>query len=201
MAIIQRDRKGVLDGEALTQSGEQRRYGQSVFGGPIAHALGLSEGGHHPRGTSIARLVVATAPTAVVRRVVAVIVHAINRVIDGRARPHVGVEGGEICAPSVADADASSSVMFVAIRAGVRAAVNHRVPNAVFGGVRHAVTFAKFSHALASEAPTGRLSSLSEIGAINYVVVPAVTPTAEAVASSSRAWDVFHGCQSALAFA
>ncbi len=70
---------------------------------------------------------------AILRRIAAVIVDAVERVLGSGARPHVGQEVLEV-QPSFTDLDAASTVTVIVGRIGIAATLLHGVPRAVFKG-------------------------------------------------------------------
>jgi hypothetical protein len=82
---------------------------------------------------SIPGLLFRRSPAAVLRRVVAVIVHSVDRVLHGRASSHVGQERREVSLPARADGNSTSAVAVVAGRLRIRASVQHRAPRSVLG--------------------------------------------------------------------
>lgn len=68
-----------------------------------------------------------------------IVIDPIKRVARRWPWTHVGEECREVMAPSVADADAASSVVFVVDRVRVVTTPQHTLPYGVFGTVRHAV--------------------------------------------------------------
>lgn len=115
------------------------------------------------RRASILVLLQARRPSAILRRVRAVVVDAINGQIGGWARPHVAIERLEAGGPRVADRYTSPAVALEVLALRVKATVLNASPNPVFRGVAHAVlamvNASAFSrHLYAQAAATLRVS-------------------------------------------
>ncbi len=94
----------------------------------------------------VRKLFFARGPSAVLGRVVAIVVDAVKRVLFAGARPHVGIEVLERC-PSITNLNAARSIVFVGSVLRKKTSAAHAIPNLVFGrrpaaaldGNRHAV--------------------------------------------------------------
>lgn len=85
-----------------------------------------------PTGASVKGLFASCGPTAVIRRIVAIIVDAIERVFWRWARPHVAVKRHEVIAPTLADIDTPTAVIGVIRSLLVEATRLHASPCLVF---------------------------------------------------------------------
>lgn len=86
---------------------------------------------------AVASLLLSGRPLAVFRRVIAIVIGALNRE-PVRARTHVFQEGIKR-GPALADLDASPSVATKVCGAAVAAPIAHALPDLVFAGVRSPV--------------------------------------------------------------
>lgn len=91
------------------------------------------------RAATILHLIFARYPVAIARRVVAVVVPAIQRQLRRWARTLVFVEGKEVFSPSLANFDSPSAVIFPVFVVRIRAALNHLEPYPIFGRSRKAM--------------------------------------------------------------
>jgi hypothetical protein len=100
-------------------------------------------------------------PSAVLWRVWAVVVDAINRVCGSGLRAHVGVEVLEV-QPSVTDRDAASPIVSVGGHARVETTRFHRCPNPILGSEDAPMT-ARPSACLAPRKAPQRVHRANEI--------------------------------------
>lgn len=117
-----------------------------------------------PIAAGVTSLLFLGRPTAIARSVVAIAVNAVNGMLRGGAWPHVLVEGHDRTKPPVADFDASAAVKFPLNVFWVRAAVNHKPPNAVLSGMSQAVFYPHFAVLFGDIAPAAFLPFLEISG-------------------------------------
>jgi hypothetical protein len=102
--------------------------------GPFGNTKSLALKSDQKVGTSIAHLFLVSGPAAVARFIVAIVVRkAINGVLWGWPRPHVGKEVLKGLQPVAANPDAATTIVWVQ---SIKAASLHLPPNLVF---RHMV--------------------------------------------------------------
>ncbi len=80
-------------------------------------------------------------PAAIIRAVSFVVVHALNRAVFGRTRPHVSHESEKGCAPLLADGNSAPSVSGVSLGGGPVAPSFHAAPRFVFSALALAMRF------------------------------------------------------------
>jgi len=85
--------------------------------------------------TAVVSLLNARGPAAILRRVRAGVVDAVNAVSLGRLRSHVGNESGEIMDPFIAHGDAASAPVGIARMRLFEATLFSLAPSVVFGAV------------------------------------------------------------------
>lgn len=112
---------------------------------------------------SILRLHLWGCPSAVIRRVRAIVVNSVYGVIDRRALSHVGVERLKGLSPSVTDSDSSAAVIRPTFTLGVVASSFHSAPHIPFRRhprlACHAMRSPTYPRAFIAEASaTGALS-------------------------------------------
>lgn len=71
-------------------------------------------------------------PSAIVRRVIAVVVNAVDGMFRGWARSHVLIEGIKGIAPTLTNLNAPAAIARVSIYCRIVAAIQHRIPRRVF---------------------------------------------------------------------
>ena len=104
--------------------------------------------------SSVIRLLFTGSPFAVVRRIVTVVIDA----LDGkpfRARPHVGVEIFKRLVPSVAYNYAAATIARVRLSFAVIAPFMHSAPDVMFRRMRHAVFERSIPGSPLSKTPAG----------------------------------------------
>lgn len=115
-------------------------------------------------------LFTARRPFAIIRRVRAVVVDAIDRMFGTGAWTHVLSKVGEGMQPTIADSNASAAIVGVMWRARIQAAVFHRAPTAVFQRIRAAVP----RDAFFGEASTTARATLAHIAQRAYDLTAAI---------------------------
>jgi hypothetical protein len=108
--------------------GPQRK---TAFPRPDANGFRFSESGNHPIIALIVRLLRWSRPSAIGRLIVAVSILAFNRVRLRRLESHVRQEIPKIT-PSFADSNSAPAIVWIKISTGIRAALKHICPSAVF---------------------------------------------------------------------
>lgn len=153
------------------------------------------------RGSAaVVGLVSLVGPAAVLRRVMAVIVDAIDRVRRGGLAAHISEEGVERVQPLVTDRDASASISREFRVPGVQASLLHRRPTLILGCVPGIVPAASVSAPapFTSNAATGSGVSAGANYGLRAAVAPNLpVPRAAWALVSVRKGDVR---QSALSF-
>lgn len=119
-------------------------------------------------------------PTAIDRFVVAIVVDALNRVLQRRARTHVGKEARERLAPRCADFDSAASVTVVVGTRGVLASHDHVLPDTILGRLAHAVRARSRSARVVIEATATRCMAASKATG-RYLIRPAAVASAAPV--------------------
>jgi hypothetical protein len=94
-------------------------------------------------------------PVAIVWRVWAVIIAAVNRVPVRWARAHVGEEVLEAVAPAIAYRDTASAIFRVVGRSRIQASILQALPSMVFDSRAQAVRTVGFVNALEAQAAAG----------------------------------------------
>jgi len=123
---------------AAHQSRVQCTWEHPNFMRPISYAQGSSTVRDKSTAGRVACLFTVCCPDAILGRVIAVIVYAMNAVAATRVWPHVGKEVLEYV-PSRADLDATAAVSVVADGVFVGTAISHSLPGAVFRRLVHAM--------------------------------------------------------------
>lgn len=90
----------------------------------------------HLRRPPIVGLLFRCGPSAILRRVVAVVVDSIQRSV-GWTRAHVAIEGFERSAPAGANRDSSASVGLELMKVRVLAALDHAFPTVILAALPH----------------------------------------------------------------
>lgn len=134
-----------------------------IFDGPCVAIEGVEL-----RSSLIDSLFCRRGPSAVTRFVVAIVVHAINRMFGARTWPHVCVEGLKRVQPSLTDRDTATSVPMKIEPRGSRTAIDHVGPCEELGGIRHAVCGRSLLQLFHSNTSTrvgsGQISKLNHLG-------------------------------------
>lgn len=117
-------------------------------------------------------------PPTIIGAVGAVVVNPVDAVLRRGARPHVGIERGEVV-PPLADRDAPPAIVGVCLEARITAASPHATPRAVLGRADHLVIVAALGRRVdplptLTAAGLGVPSSQGRPG--NFPDGPAVTP-------------------------
>lgn len=82
--------------------------------------------------SAIAHLLLSGGPFAVVRRIRAIVVDPFDSMACCRSLPHIGIEGCEVIAPTIAYRDASAAVVVPVLLSWICASRNHSLPYQVF---------------------------------------------------------------------
>jgi hypothetical protein len=128
-----------------------------------------------PRLAAIVGLFLLRRPAAILGRVRAVVVDAVERVKLRRTLSHVREERFEAVAPAVADRNSAATVVGVARCLRIQAPVLHLLPRAEFRRLAPAVRAVRGGRALTVQAPA-RLRSAAEELLSDGRGVPAVAP-------------------------
>lgn len=148
----------------------------------------------HATGSAVVCLVNVGDPSAIVRRVMAVVIGAVDAVLRGGPRPHVSKKRGEALAPLVAHGDTASAVVGKGALIRVVAAAFDRRPGAVFVGA--AVSMCG-GYALASQTPTAFDATGQQSVAIGNDFATTRTRAADAETITPSTGYLCHGCESA----
>lgn len=120
-------------------------------------------------------------PSAVIWRVVTIILHAIKRVLRRWASAHVGEECREVIAPAVADRNPSSAPILVTWMRDVETAPPHVAPRVVLGRCSGALLVTVFKRALKGAlvfpAATTHRATTAQIHSVHDSALPARAPT------------------------
>jgi hypothetical protein len=100
------------------------------FPGPFGNGLRASKRSNHVVVAAIAILLAGCRPYDVARFIVTIVVKALNGMMSGWARTHVGKKIGEF-KPTITDLNTASAISRVAILLGIQASALHPVPNLV----------------------------------------------------------------------
>jgi hypothetical protein len=119
--------------------------------GPISYAHRSPIVGNEMAVPLIACLFLFGSPPAVLWRVPGVVVDALNRMLGGRARPHIGVEFIKLT-PSRTNGNSAPAVMPVGFVPSVLASLLHVMPDHVFGAAPKPVGCASGDCRLFSQA-------------------------------------------------
>lgn len=188
-----RSRQGGLNAPATLQAKADHARSSSDVLRPFARGSGSSVERDGGVGARVLALFASCGPAAIVGRVRAVVVNALNRVIVGWPWPHIDQKSLKAVEPSSAHGDAAPAVVLEAFVARVDATLPRRRPHGVFG---HGLTAdfqadscPKAFHAVA--ATTHRLTSL-KVDATDRFGGTAIAPAdpLTAVASAARSGHV-----------
>jgi hypothetical protein len=158
-----------------------RRHRHTGFARPIGQRLRAARSGDEPHITPVASLLTVGRPTAVFRRVVAVVVDAVDRERSApseaaqtfRPRSHVGEEVLERLPPR-AHPDPAPAVVSVRVVSRVLATPPHVEPHAVFGRVRRSVPESASAARFVAKAPARLSATIGQVLRENRTHVPAV---------------------------
>lgn len=148
---------------------------------------------NEPTASPVAGLDFAGRPNAVGGTVRPVVIKPLNRVIRGRARPHVGEEVFKRLKPPMANKNPSGSVVLPILAVGVRAAAFDVAPNvplwadAPFSG--HSVGCKALSNDFGSETSATDAGAVSQRRSINgffRTAIAAARPKAQVVSAKNR---------------
>jgi hypothetical protein len=146
--------KDLFQGVAAVKAFAKTLVGDTCFATPFDRGLRLSIPCNETAGPSIHGLFTTSGPSAIVSAVMAVVVVSFERVLGRRAKAHVAQEGFERLTPFDRDGDSTSSIILKGWMSGIRAALVHVVPSAVFGAVGHVVRAFQGSHSFPPETAT-----------------------------------------------
>lgn len=146
--------QGFFGGPAATANSEvEGGLREPRFFGPFVDHLRAPEGGNMPVASPIQTLLSCRRPAAVAWLVIAVVVNALDRVLWGRAWPHVGEECGKGPAPATTDLDPATPVIRAPRVFCVFASANHARPCDVLGRARPSVSEMRFSCQFVAQTP------------------------------------------------
>ena len=130
------------------------------------------------RAGSVLSLFFHGSPTAIGRRVVAIIIDSLKRMSRRGALSHVGQETRERFSPCQADPDAATAISCVIRPIRVLAARDHVFPDAIFGQVAQAVRPRGFAARVVIETTTALRVSGSESARGNFIRTTAIASAA-----------------------
>ena len=136
--------------------------------------------------TPVPCLLGASRPSAVLWRIWAVVVNAINGMVGRRARSHIGKEGREATAPTVADRNPTTSPASILPVSGVITTMTHAAPRSIFGGdsrfaiaavgpTAMAVRSIQASRVLSMETSTTLRVAAPQVTSIDNPIRPTIT--------------------------
>ena len=156
--------QGFFNGPAeLIDSCFECTIGNSLFAGPHHHALSFTKSSDHVVSAHVVHLFHPRRPSAILWRIIAVSVNAVDAVLRRWARPHVGVESGEVIFPAVADAYAASAIGRISISAREGAAADYVTPHRILWHSDQSMCGVRFRPALISVTTTGSCVAGSEV--------------------------------------
>lgn len=126
----------------------------ACFSTPSSYRLLFPIPFNHSITPLIVGLLIESGPSAVARRVGAIVVNAIDFMLGRRSRPHVGIESNERFAPSRTDANPSGSIPPMSSVSGRMASANHVLVNRIFRRLGQAVRDVSVSRDLALKTAT-----------------------------------------------
>lgn len=133
-------------------------------------------------------LLVCCGPSAVGRRVIAVVVSAIQRA-TGWTRTHAVIECRETALPLRADRNTSAAVVFILDVLRVPATLFHLIPESVLGDVSEAVLRVGFLSTFSMQTSTALRVQAAKRVSYHYVARAAIALTSPICSSVlSRAW-------------
>jgi hypothetical protein len=113
-----------------------------VVGSRLLRPFAECEPGVSLGNPSVAHVLRARNPSAILRRVSGLVVNPVNLMLRGRARPHVGKKRFKGLAPSFANSDSTTSIVGVSLDVRVCAPRSHRSPCKPFWRSIHSMCFA-----------------------------------------------------------
>lgn len=122
---------GFFDGPIPEKSSTQRLNAKIDAPRPFSQDEGLAVQRQADVVATVTHLFFFGCPSAILRRIRAIVIDAINRVPHGWARSHVFAERGEAVAPTVAHHNAATTVVAIDCRGGNVAARPHASPNGI----------------------------------------------------------------------
>lgn len=171
--LSRRSGQGFVNCPTLRQSRNDRSTRDTCAPGPILDAHGLAIHGEKARFARVQNLLSARSPSAVVRRIRAVVVDAVDRMVLRWPRTHVGKKVSERVAPTFADENASASVVGIGDVVPVVAASVHGHPRQMFRRVCQTVRSRGANKSLAPKAATTP-RSLSEFCSPDLGLCPTI---------------------------
>lgn len=153
---------------AAVYSSVNGRYRDAFSGGvfrsrqePISHS-------YPERDAAVFRLLKSSGPLAIARLVVTVVVHALDRVVAGRSRPHVFVERPETVTPALTNLDPSAAPQAKLRVVRIVAAILHRLPCAILGRLAQSVGPTSHARPLPLNAPTTQRRASAKISGVSH---------------------------------
>ena len=135
--------------------------GDAALLAPFRNCQGPAVECHSAISSPVHALLPARRPSAILRRVRAVIVDPVETMLRRRTRAHVAIKRGEPLPPFLAHPNPARPVIREASRVRVMAAIPRRLPRPVF----RAAGESEFRHALETETPArGRVSAPESVG-------------------------------------
>lgn len=146
----------------------QGGVGDTQFSTPIPQCVFASVPRQQVGSALIDSLRCGRGPSAIIRRIAAIIIDAINRVLIARPWTHVGVKGFKRVQPTLTHRDAAFAVPMEVFARRSGAAVDHSGPSLKLSRVRHAVRDRSGSQLLHTQASTrmrsGEVCDLDRLG-------------------------------------
>jgi hypothetical protein len=155
-------------GPSATKPRIKRLPRDAEYAAPLRQGVRLPSKAQTSHGALILALLLHRCPAAIRRFVIAVHVDAVNRMCVRRARPHVGVERGEVSAPSVAHAYTAPTVVAIRLVHDSIASRLHFLPSVVFDRVLKTVGQIRLALS-AVAAATARVGSTKAHGSDIYL--------------------------------
>lgn len=139
----------------------------------------------------VSRLLSKCGPTAIVRRVWAIVVDAVNGVLRRRLRSHVGQESLEGVAPTVTDSDATPAIVLKSRRVRIQATSFHGFPCSMFWSACQAVNLVGFGCTLLLVAAAACVFTNAQVVTLSDRRIAAVAGTQppQLVSASTKAFN------------
>ena len=154
---------------------------------PFLNGFGFSVDMHEGIGSLIVGLLLYGSPSAVVRRVVAIIVNPVYRVLSGWAWSHIREKCGKVVFPLITNLDISGEIIFTSGVVRVIASPPNIKPRKIFRRISQAVFRATGRCHLSRKASTGSVVSPPEVFARRYFGISTFAD-ALPVSDAASAW-------------
>ena len=113
------------------QSGAYALLRNIQFPTPLHHCLGFALKSHQAIVTFVIGLFFLCAPFAILRRIVTIVINAVNRMIRAWSFAHVGKKVFKL-QPTVTNSNTASSIVHPLTQSGVATSAPHPLPTAIF---------------------------------------------------------------------